>query len=550
MTKRRSPTSRSLAPLGGDASAQSETVGVLLLLAVTIIGTVGIVAFGTASLSQMEQAANFQQTEHTMTLLDSRSTMVALGDSEMQAVTFSNGGDGTFRVAADAGWIKIKHSNFSDTESGDELIYNASLGTFLYQTGETTIAYQGGGAWRIDEDGEARMVSQPEFHYVGSTLTLPIVRITGSGEASGRTTVTVSSAADTNRVFPDSDVGNTSHPDGNETGAPYNGSGPGEDAPYENPIDHGNVTVLIHSQFYEAWADYFSARTDAAVSVFHANQTVHIKLQPLGVPEQFGSLQDDISVRGLPDDHTVSNFSVNLTESSDNQFKHMSWSWYAESGSQQLELYYDNDGTTCEDLRDDTGEANIHIIYKNGSGGHGDQTQEWSMQASADDAIIEDVTCPSGSADSVVVNWTAGFKGTSTDETLLVYDQLDSNEYDCAAGGGSDPSHEFGDELSGCSNGDGPGTAVFDDHDIDGNEGICPSADPCDITDNEQVNSSFLVNHYMALLGPNYEVLGAEHSDDRIDETVSSGGLYFTQSSARFLQYLHITENEIEIDPN
>ncbi|MFB6212124.1 MAG: archaellin/type IV pilin N-terminal domain-containing protein, partial [Halobacteriales archaeon] len=189
--------------VGRDVRAQSGTIGVVLLLAITVISTGAIVTFGSEALIDTRQASQLQRTEHAMTLFDSRAAMVALGDSDVQTVSLGQESGGAYHIREDTGWIRVQHLNYTESASDpkNETIYNRSLGSIEYVNEDTVIAYQGGGVWRKTDNG-SRMVSVPEFHYRAATLTLPVVRVTGSGSTAGRTQAVVTSTRQAHHVFP------------------------------------------------------------------------------------------------------------------------------------------------------------------------------------------------------------------------------------------------------------------------------------------------------------------------------------------------------------
>ena len=57
---------------------------------------------------------------------------------------------------------------------------DTALGSVVSESGDSEIAYQSGGVWRRSGD-DSRMVSPPEFHYRGRTLTLPVIAVNGDG---------------------------------------------------------------------------------------------------------------------------------------------------------------------------------------------------------------------------------------------------------------------------------------------------------------------------------------------------------------------------------
>jgi hypothetical protein len=144
----------------------------------------------------------------------------------------------------------VRIENGTDTT----VTYNGSIGALEYVGDRRTVAMQGGGVWAM-EGGRGRMISPPEYHYRGETLTFPIVRLTGdeSSPASG-TGVVRRNASDASAV----------------TEIP-------------NPLRNGTVVVEVQSDYYEGWYDFFTRRADGTVTKDDANRTVTARLV---VPEE------------------------------------------------------------------------------------------------------------------------------------------------------------------------------------------------------------------------------------------------------------------------
>ena len=236
-----------------DERGQSETIGVVLLIGITVFGTIGLVAFGSTAISDTEQFMETESAGHTMAQMDSQASEVALGESNSQVVELPRAdGAGQSQVVED-GWIKLEVVDDATgelVENGDP-VFNESLGAVVYESGDGSVAYQGGGVWK-QSGGQTEMVSPPEFHYRGNSLTLPIVQVDGDEELVGEATIRK----------------------GNNTELKY----PNED--FGNPFADGNHTidVTIQSTYYEAWYDFFETRTDGMPSMDHENQTVTLSL--------------------------------------------------------------------------------------------------------------------------------------------------------------------------------------------------------------------------------------------------------------------------------
>jgi len=359
---------------GGQSTdrGQSETLGVVLLLGLTVVGTTLVVALGGGALDTAQQATTVQSTEHAMTLLDARSAMVALGQSDVQTVDLGQTGDGAFTVHQDSGWLRIRHVNY--TANKNETVFNRSLGSLVYTSGDTEIAYQGGGVWRIDGNGSARMVSPPEFHYRDATLTLPIIRVHGSTSGGGDTRAVITRTERARRVFPNASA---HYPTGRS---------------YENPVGTGTLQVTVHSRYYRGWAQYFRARTEGNVSVDRANQTATAELVAVGIMGAFQMPQDGnaIELRGLGNDHSIDNFTVTINpDQQDNaNFANLDWSLDAQSGSQSFNVTLLNrNGKICSG-----GNADVILTYEGSSG-----TQKWvETSAFTENATQFSYSCAGG----------------------------------------------------------------------------------------------------------------------------------------------------------
>ena len=187
--------------------AQTSVIGIVLIIGLTLAAASAVVIFGSGAIDDGRQQSRIGQAEQAMTQFDSRTAQVALGDSDVQTIRMGQG-QGTYRVNESAGRIKLYHEDWDGSNtSSDEHIYEADLGAVLYESGDTTIAYQGGGVWRRDDDGGATMVSPPELHNRKATLTLPVVRVRGSGSASGNAQASVRSETRGSPIFPDIEIG-------------------------------------------------------------------------------------------------------------------------------------------------------------------------------------------------------------------------------------------------------------------------------------------------------------------------------------------------------
>ena len=268
--------------------AVSEVVGYILIfgMVVTMVGLIFIV--GIPSIEDAQERAYFESIKRGITVLDSKASMVALGESPAQTIRIDSKG-GIFGVNGTASNIKILMD--------EEEIVNGSLGTLTYELSDTVIAYEGGGVWMKYPKGDPVMISPPEFHYNGETLTLPIIRLLGNEYTSGTGTVQFKVAKDnSNILFPLR-----------------------ENINFTNPVaGTKDIQIIITSDYYKAWAKYVDERTE--VHGVTTNDTRHEVSATLNIKPSDAAheLTDSLIVYEIDDTvpDPITNFKIDLTASS------------------------------------------------------------------------------------------------------------------------------------------------------------------------------------------------------------------------------------------
>ncbi|MFW5958735.1 MAG: DUF7289 family protein [Natronomonas sp.] len=298
--------------------AQTSPVGIALIIGITLTGATAIVVFGGAALDDTQQESQVSQAEQALTQFDSKVAQVALGEASSQHVDLGEG-DGSYRVDPDAGNVRIVHRNYTGNEEGkDEEVYNGSLGAVVYESGGTQLAYQGGGVWRLDESGAARVISPPEFHYRGATLTFPIITVSDGG-GSGDRSVRVSKPS-TTTIYPDS---SQPYEDPNEV--------------YANPVSNGTMVVEIESDYCEGWRSYFISRSDGTISECE-NGVIEASLETFGDRGDLAISGGTISPRGVGE---LKDSTITFEQGDDSSdFNNFAWSMYGEDeDGNQFEVY-------------------------------------------------------------------------------------------------------------------------------------------------------------------------------------------------------------------
>ncbi|WP_396613010.1 hypothetical protein ACH9L7_07030 [Haloferax sp. S1W] len=482
-----------------DRSGQTSPLAVILILGITVLGTTAVVTLGGAALDETKQASNAARAEHAMTLFDSKMAITALGDSQSQAVELGGSGDGQYIVRDDTTRLIITHKNYDEFGSEEE-IYNETLGSIEYRDGDVTIAYEGGGVWRTQDNGTS-MISPPEFHYRGATLTLPLIQVTGKGGSGRNAVADITELKQADPVYPNSSVSyaNTS-------------------TNYVNPVRNGTVEVTVESPQYRGWAQFFDDRTEGNITVYHSNQSVSVELETLGLVGEFAMPNEgnSINVRGMAGDHNVSEYTLNLTAGP--HFQNMHWSMYYDGPDEDIEFHIYSDGK-CKNNGDFNGDIDISIYYSNQSGTY-QGWQKSNIDPEANSDISVDCSTDPG---TLSVNLT----GTNTD---LTYGDIDMT--------GSDNKWYFGPEIKSTS---ARSSVTFDQH---------PSDSGTTYTAGDQQTMDFLTNHYLSLMSPRFEltVTDGPGGSERVDERASSGALVYDQAEGgRFITFLHVTENRVQV---
>jgi hypothetical protein len=256
---------------------QSSVIGVVLILGIVIASLAVIATVGGLALLDTEDELSVARAEKVMTQFDSQSALVALGETDARQTRLASGNSGGYTLDEDAGWMRVSVRNTTDNTT--QVVQNvSSLGSLTYETDGVRLAYQAGGVWQKG-DGDAVMISPPEFHYRGQTLTLPVINVTGDGQVSRQVSVR---QGEVSQGYPDR-AGNSE---------------------FVNPVpENREVTVTVKSEYYRGWGSYFERRTEGNVSYDKDSQTASITLT-VPIEENFDEsiiATGSVSIQGNPD---------------------------------------------------------------------------------------------------------------------------------------------------------------------------------------------------------------------------------------------------------
>jgi len=239
----------------GFDEGQASMIGVILVFGFVITGAVSVLVLGATAIGDSQNHLGEERTEKAMTQLDSKAALVALGNTDVQQVSFGTDRASNYEVQNKTGWMEIAIEN--QTSGTSTVLLNESLGAVTYEGEGTTIAYQGGGVWRTAEGNGTVVVSPPEFHFREGTLTLPVVNVSGSPSLGDTASI---HHQKTTRKYPNATLDN------------------------ENPLENHLVTVTVKSEYYRGWGQYFEERTDGEVDYDDDRQIVNLTLvSPISV---------------------------------------------------------------------------------------------------------------------------------------------------------------------------------------------------------------------------------------------------------------------------
>jgi hypothetical protein len=327
---------------GGGGRGQSETIGLVLLLGVTVLGVTSVVALAAPALDSAEETTNTQRVEQSLSQLDSRTAVVALGQTDSQSVSLSNSRSGTYRVNPDAGRIAVVPLDENGSQDGKPIV-NTTMGEVVYESGDTRVAFQGGGVWRTEGRG-SEMLSPPEFNYQGATLTLPVVRVGGEPSTFAGSPRARVSNVETNHTFPVAG-----------------------DEDKSNPLENGTVVVRVDSEYYRGWEQFFRERSTGNVSVNETAGRVELELVARAAGGSYTLQETPIELRGMGDGEPIETLAFTLHPKKASSFNDLQWALVADDGgSDRFEFQVDG-GNPCK-----TKQPTVRATYESGG-----TTHEW-----------------------------------------------------------------------------------------------------------------------------------------------------------------------------
>jgi hypothetical protein len=269
---------------------------------------------------------------------------------------------------------------------------------------------------------------------------------------------------------------------------------------YLNPVENGTMLVTVESNYCRGWQQYFETRTAGNVTECQDGE-VSAEIVSIGTQGEFDITNNrELNVRGVED---LRKLRLEFRDSNEQKsdFNNFEWSMAAENGDQQLEFYIDNDGGGLKcDGSSDPQNVTVEVYYSDNGG---TDYSTWVNNDSRDDFQI---VCEDG-------------------HEVLRVDLL------------SDASMDY-QKSDHYSSGGGQSIPVFADDAESFNSTV-----PINGDDPEDIGN--VTEHYMSEMGDMDFFIEEQNSAGIGDD---SNGLIKYDGSGRVITFLHITENEIEID--
>jgi hypothetical protein len=213
-------------------------------------------------LSDLKDSVYMETSLESLSIIDGRISMVAYGITPSQPSKFDlNGGKMTVSNQSDS---RVTVTVYNSSGVQKEL-FNKSLGKLEYVVGDQKIGYENGGLFRKFPEGNTVMITPPEFHLDGGTLTFPIFRINGNDSISGKGVIAINSISN--------DSISNKNPVTIYPNVPNN---------FSNPIFDNQVEIRIKSEYYKSWAQYIIERTEASNTTTNdSTQEVVVLIDPI-----------------------------------------------------------------------------------------------------------------------------------------------------------------------------------------------------------------------------------------------------------------------------
>jgi hypothetical protein len=171
----------------------STIIGLVLLIGLVAVGSVGIVVIGGGETDQLVDRTTGEQADVTMSQLRDEVGSIVQANEESAGVSFPKADDENI-VIEDHSRIEVTAYGLYSNDTVGSCTYGSSMGSLRYgASSDATLGYEANGIFRL-QDGTSVLVSPPNLQYretkidgkLVRTLDVPVVDIqSGTGGAGG-----------------------------------------------------------------------------------------------------------------------------------------------------------------------------------------------------------------------------------------------------------------------------------------------------------------------------------------------------------------------------
>jgi hypothetical protein len=220
---------------------------VILIIGLVLVGSVVVLLVGNLAIDDLQQSVDIQEAEYSMREVDSRLGEISTSPNDVHTLQFSDEDD-----------VVVRNESYMNITANRDTNCRAQIpmGSIIQEPGSNEqIAYEGGGVWRKSGGGSV-MLSPPDLQYRNGTINFPIVGVGGSvtgqtGElrATKNQTASRQRTKEIRQVFSKASCWPPS-----------------------------NITIDVHSEYYDAWASYMEKEIGGAAERFPSNESARIKI--------------------------------------------------------------------------------------------------------------------------------------------------------------------------------------------------------------------------------------------------------------------------------
>jgi hypothetical protein len=220
---------------------------VILIIGLVLIGSVVVLLLGNLAIDDLQQSVDIQEAEYSMREVDSRLSEISTSPNDAHTLQFSDEDD-----------VVVRNQSYMNITANRDSGCRATIpmGSIIQSPSSSErIAYEGGGVWRKSGGGSV-MLSPPDLQYRNGTINFPIVSVGGSVTGqTGELKATKNQTASRQRTQQIRQVFSKA-----------------------SCWPPSNITIDVHSEYYDAWARYLEAEIGGSAKRFPGNESARIRI--------------------------------------------------------------------------------------------------------------------------------------------------------------------------------------------------------------------------------------------------------------------------------